>query len=147
MSTLIRPEVSKKNPYYISKHRYYELKHFCLQYPEWRKKCLYLQNSLRSASLREDEVKQGVAFTDPVSEAVIKIQKYRSFIELVESSVQDTETDISWYLIKTVTEGYSYTYLKTVADIPCSKDYFYKTCRKFWWILDKKRDSRNLHAL
>ena len=33
-----RPELSKKNKYYISKHRYYELKHFCLQYPEWVEK-------------------------------------------------------------------------------------------------------------
>lgn len=31
-----RAEVSKRNKYYISKHRYYELKHFCLQYPEWK---------------------------------------------------------------------------------------------------------------
>lgn len=28
----VRPELSKKNKYYISKHRYYELKHLCLQY-------------------------------------------------------------------------------------------------------------------
>ena len=27
----IRPEVSQKNPFWIGKHRYYELKHFCLQ--------------------------------------------------------------------------------------------------------------------
>lgn len=37
MSTTIRPEVSEKNQYWIEKHRYYELKHFCLQYPIWRK--------------------------------------------------------------------------------------------------------------
>ena len=40
MSRIIRPELSKSNPYYISKHRYYELKHFCLQYYEWKE--LYL---------------------------------------------------------------------------------------------------------
>ena len=28
----IRPEVSQKNPFWIGKHRYYELKHFCLQF-------------------------------------------------------------------------------------------------------------------
>lgn len=33
MANDIRPEVSQKNPYWIGKHRYYELKHFCLQYP------------------------------------------------------------------------------------------------------------------
>ena len=37
MSTTIRPELSEKNQYWIEKHRYYELKHFCLQYPIWRR--------------------------------------------------------------------------------------------------------------
>lgn len=37
MGTVIRPEVSAKNKYWLSKHRYYELKHFCLQYPEWKR--------------------------------------------------------------------------------------------------------------
>ena len=35
METLLRPELSTKNKYYIGKHRYYELKHFCLQYHEF----------------------------------------------------------------------------------------------------------------
>lgn len=33
MGTNIRPELSNKSPYWIERHRYYELKHFCLQYP------------------------------------------------------------------------------------------------------------------
>lgn len=37
MGTTIRPEISKKNRYWIDKHRYYELKYFCLQYPTWKK--------------------------------------------------------------------------------------------------------------
>lgn len=36
MATMIRPELSRNNKYWISKHRYYELKHFCLQYPLWK---------------------------------------------------------------------------------------------------------------
>ena len=36
-ATVLRPELSPKNKYHIDKHRYYELKHFCLQYPEWKK--------------------------------------------------------------------------------------------------------------
>ena len=42
MANDIRPEVSQKNPYWIGKHRYYELKHFCLQYPIWKKAYLSL---------------------------------------------------------------------------------------------------------
>lgn len=32
-----KPELSEKNLYHLSRHRYYELKHFCFQYPEWKK--------------------------------------------------------------------------------------------------------------
>lgn len=38
MATTIRPEVSKKSKYWIERHRYYELKHFCLQYTGKQKK-------------------------------------------------------------------------------------------------------------
>lgn len=37
MGTVVRADISKKNAYWIDKHRYYELKHFCLQYPIWAK--------------------------------------------------------------------------------------------------------------
>lgn len=35
MATTIRPELSEKNPYWIERHRYYELKHLrCDGYAE-----------------------------------------------------------------------------------------------------------------
>ena len=37
MATNIRAKLSEKNKYWIDKHRHYELKHFCLQYPSWKK--------------------------------------------------------------------------------------------------------------
>ena len=37
MATKIRAKLSEKNKYWIDKHRYYELKHFCLQYQMWKK--------------------------------------------------------------------------------------------------------------
>lgn len=45
MATTIRPELSEKNPYWIEKHRYYELKHFCLQYPIWQKQYSLISNT------------------------------------------------------------------------------------------------------
>lgn len=45
MSKDVRSELSKRNKWHISKHKFLELKHFCLQYPEWHK--LYLELSLR----------------------------------------------------------------------------------------------------
>ena len=42
--------LSKKNKYYISKHRYYELKHFCLQYNEWIEELKKLDSQGRRSS-------------------------------------------------------------------------------------------------
>lgn len=39
--SIVKPELSKANRYWISKHRYYELYHFCLQYYEWEKEYMY----------------------------------------------------------------------------------------------------------
>lgn len=47
MGTIIRPELSEKNKYWIEKHRYYELKHFCLQYVIWKKSYLALDGLCR----------------------------------------------------------------------------------------------------
>lgn len=44
-----KPELSKKSSFYITKYRYYELKNFCLQYPDW-KKALEQVNGWESSS-------------------------------------------------------------------------------------------------
>ena len=60
MGTTIRPELSEKNPYWIERHRYYELKHFCLQYPIWKKAYAALDGLSRRPSDMEVFSKNGV---------------------------------------------------------------------------------------
>ena len=50
MSTTIRADISQNSKYWIEKHRYYELKHFCLQYPIWHSAYI----SLNGLSQRPD---------------------------------------------------------------------------------------------
>ncbi|MDR3050714.1 MAG: hypothetical protein LBU67_03220, partial [Oscillospiraceae bacterium] len=55
MGTTVRPEISEKSKYWIERHRYYELKHFCLQYPVWQKAYSALDGCCsRSASVVAD---------------------------------------------------------------------------------------------
>ena len=56
MSTVIRPEIARSNAYFISKHRYYELKHFCLQYREWHADHLDSKALIRETCDRADPV-------------------------------------------------------------------------------------------
>lgn len=53
MSTTVRSEISKKNIYWIEQHRYYELKHFCLQYPLWKKAYSEIDGLCRQNNDRE----------------------------------------------------------------------------------------------
>lgn len=105
MAIVLRPELSPKNEYHIDKHRYYELKPLCLQYPEWKK----------SYS----------AFDD---------------ISLPLSMIEHIPTLYN-YIIKGVTEGKSYTYLKTKLGIPCGRDMYYERYRKsFSYLMNRERN-------
>lgn len=138
MSTLIRPELSKRNKYYIPEHRYYELKHFCLQYPFWKEKYLECDSMVRSNGLSMGIRSSDIS--DPVANAVIERDKYFRLMEMVEQAAIATDAELYQYILKSVCEGVSFVALQQMHGIPCGKDMFYDRYRKFFWILDKKRD-------
>ncbi len=137
MSTTIRPEVSKKNRYWIDKHRHYELKHFCLQYPEWKRA---YRDSVYISTGSFDRTPTGNLPGDPTSEQAIRRSNYLKRIELIERVAREADCDLHDYILKGVTEGLSYTYLKSRLDIPCGKDLYYDRYRRFFWLLDELRD-------
>ena len=139
MATVIRPEISTKNKYYIDKHRHYELKHFCLQYPIWRKTYAALNDLGISISKMEQERTTNIP-GDPTSKCAVRKVYYMDRIKLIENTAKETDPDLYTYILKAVTEGLSYTYLKTRLDIPCGRDMYYDRYRRFFWLLSKNRD-------
>lgn len=138
MATNIRPEISKKNRYWISKPRYYELKHFCLQYPGWRKAYSELVEYGVAVSNISNEFRSNT-ISDPTAKLAILKTHCVERIEMIEEAALEADKYLFKYIIKGVTEGRSYVYLKTKLDIPCSKDTYYDRYRKFFWILSQKR--------
>lgn len=138
MATLIRPEISEKNKYYIDKHRYYELKHFCLQYKEW-KKAYELCNDSIIFTANLDNIPSGNSVSDLTAKYAIKKAYYGERIKLIEQSAKDADEYLYPYILRAVTEGLSYTHLKTKLDIPCGKDMYYNRYRKFFWLLSNSR--------
>lgn len=139
MATLIRAEVSTKNKYWIDKHRHYELKHFCLQYPMWKK--VYSEFSDFSIPLSTIErVSTSNIPGDPTAKRAIMKSYYAEKIAMIERVAKETDKYLYDYIIKAVTEGLSYTYLKTKLDMPCGRDMYYDRYRKFFWLLSKTRD-------
>lgn len=139
MSTNIRPEISKKKKYWISKHQYYELKHFCLQYNEWKKNVSYLDQMIDDVSRRIKLVNIKGDYINKTETFVLRKIFFEDKIVLVEKIAKLTDQDIGIYIFKAVTEGYSYSYLKANFQIPCGKDMYYDRYRKFFWLLSKER--------
>ena len=139
MGTTIRPEVSVKNKYWIDKHRHYELKHFCLQYPRWKKLYIYLDNKT-AISPKLYEVKGNGGKVDMTARIAIDKAYYLEKIDLIEETAMETNSSLYPYILKGITEGLSYTYLKTKMNMPCGKDMYYDRYRKFFWLLSNKRN-------
>ena len=139
MGTEIRPELSDKNPYWIGKHRYYELKHFCLQYPIWKKAYAALDGLSKRPQDLEVFVKSGQLTSDPTSRCAESRLFFADRMELVEQAAIDASPDLYPYILRAVTEGLSYNSLKMQYDIPCCREVYYDCYRRFFWLLSRKR--------
>ena len=137
MSTNVRPQITKQNKYYISKHRYYELKHFCLQYKEWKEA---LRSLTYISSQKIPRVKISENFSDPTANTAARIEFYQYRILMVEETAFAADPELAHYILLSVTEGVPYPILRDLKGCPCSKDTFYDRYRRFFWLLDKRRE-------
>lgn len=139
MATLIRPEISIKNKYWIDKHRHYELKHFCLQYPIWKREYASLECPSIGSSAAERIPTSNVP-GDPTARSAMRRAFYKERMNMIERIAMETDKYLYDYILKAVTEELSFTYLKSKMDIPCSRDTYYDRYRRFFWLLSETRN-------
>jgi len=137
MSTTIHPEVSEKNKYWIDKHRYYELKHFCLQYPLWKKE--YQSFDGYSKQPAGTEIVQDNSHSDPTAKCVEDREYYLNRMKIIEQTAIKTDSILGPYILIGVTEGISYNGLKKKHNVPCCRDTYYDLYRRFFWLLSRER--------
>jgi len=141
MSTEIKPELSTKSKYWIEKHRYYELKHFCLQYNIWKQIVDTLEIEIKNSSssgVSLVPVKKSSNYSNPTEAMALKRVFYANKINMVEETCKETSLALSPYILLAVTNGYSYDVLRARTNIPCCRDVYYELYRRFFWLLDKE---------
>lgn len=136
MGTDIRPEITTKSDYWISKHRYYELKHFCLQYIEWKAEYAELDGMEGGDMIRDTK---NTNIGNPVERVMDRRLYLSDRIDMIESVALEAGSDLSAYVLKAVSEGLSYDILKVRFNIPCCRNVYYDIYRRFFWLLDKSR--------
>ena len=151
MSTMIRPELSKKNVHYISKHRYYELKHFVAQYYDWKRYLNLMAATyphLYSAFLDDHSTE----WRNPTAEEAEKRERYFKNVQMVKNCLLlafEENTDftccVQWrpehsHYLEAIIEGWSFPKLQARhPDISLSKEAYYKKYHRFFWMLDQAR--------
>lgn len=132
----LKSQLSKRNPYYISRNRYYELKHFCLQYPEWQEQIKMVQFGGGHGLYVSIE---NAISTDPTAEHTIRMENVSKNAEIVNKALSYLEPSIRDYIHAGVVYGKSYDILSVRNVLPCSRERYYEEYRKFFYILDKLR--------
>lgn len=133
----LKSELSEKSKYWIPKHRYYELRHFCLQYNDWRA----AYNAISCISVLDlTHLLNRSGYSDPVAKTAEARIFYKDRIDMVERIAKESDPTLSAYILKGVTEELSYDVIRARMDIPCCREVYYEAYRRFFWLLDKARN-------
>ena len=133
----LKGELCEKNPYHISKHRYYELKHYCMQYKEWRD--IYNRMDMYPSYYETLYSKTDTNPGNPTEKIASMRADIRKNVELIEKVAMEADSELGPYILRAVTEDLSYPQLQTIYDIPCGKDMYYDRYRKFYYLLSNEK--------
>jgi hypothetical protein len=135
--------LSTKNPYYLTKHRFYEVYHYAMQYQEWKDEYRTTEQTMRGIAYDGVKVKSSGS-GDTLERVAIRLTELSEKIEMLEAVAKETDKDLSEYILRGVTdEQVTYNYLSMVLHIPCSRNTYYSLRRKFYWLLSERLGLRD----
>ena len=123
--------------YGLTKHRFLELKYFCLQYDEWKKELEQLRDTIKSADTTGQPVSNYPEH--PTEILAIKRAELSYKCDLIEETAREAGGDIWKYVLLGVTkEENTYTRLTKMCGMPCCRNVYYEKRRKFYYVLSNK---------
>lgn len=127
-----------KNKYNISNYRFRELYYFCLQYEEWKEKLQNKRNELRAMQYSAVPA-SGNYPGNPTEKAAIECAELSHKCAIIEQAAKAADPELHKYILYAVThEKITFNFLKAQKEMPCERDRYYNSRRKFYFVLDKK---------
>ncbi len=131
--------------YGITRHRYEELRAFCLQYEEKKREI-----ARGAAGLRCHTAVSRTGTEDPAKRAALRRRRYQRDLEMIEEAARAACPEIDAYMIKSVTKDLSYPFLEydlELGRIPMGKTDFYARRKLFYYFLDRLKSGDKIDLL
>lgn len=125
-----------KDKYNLSDYRFRELYYFCLQYNEWNEKLNSKRNALKS--LQISGMPSSGTSGNPTESAALECAELSYKCDMIEQAAKCADPELYEFIIYAVTnKDISFERLKIQKNIPCERDRYYNSRRKFYYYLDR----------
>lgn len=130
----MRSNLSKKNPYWIPRERYLELKHMVRRYWDYVNELRSLY-AIKGSSMIDLNKEKRYSSGDVPYLAIY----YEELINYIDKAAFIAGGDsIGSLIIWVIENSSSYDKLAAQIRIPCGRRQFYQMYRKFFWVLDQE---------
>lgn len=124
--------------YVLDKEEFLHAKYYALRYNKWKDEYNSLEDSSEAIRYDKDKVLTSGNYNQ-VEAAGIRRAELAKKIEIIEQTAEEADTQLSKWILQGVTQYFAtYKYLSTVKNIPCGKDKYYNTRRKYYYLLSQK---------
>lgn len=124
-----------KDKYRLSDYRFRELYYFCLQYHEWKQKLNDKRDPLKGMQY-SGSPSSGIS--SPTEVRAIECAELSNKCMMIEEAARSADPELYQYILFAVTHpNISFNYMKMQKKIPCERDRYYNSRRKFYFLLDR----------
>ena len=128
----VRARFSRRSKYYVPKHIFMLVYHYCLNYGDWQ-----AEHDTRIGLCRGGGDNSG-GVGDPTAAQAIRLADLYERIALIEQTAQEVEPSLHpWLLRYVTTEALTFDRLKAEG-MPCERKMFYDRRRKFYWLMSQR---------
>lgn len=124
---------SSKSKYYLPRHVFLTVRHYCLNYVLWQKE---YRESVGLRNVVAGNGGGGVG--DPTASQAMRLKDLSDRIELIEQTAYEVEPLLHPYLLKGVTiDRMTFDRLKAQG-MPCERKMYYERRRRFFYLMSQR---------
>lgn len=127
---------SEKSKYYLPKHTYLHVLHWCLQYKDWAAELSVLPDTSKGITYDKERVQTSNSF-DATQDTAIKRAELAEKKELLEQTIREVDASIYDYLLLSIGYGFTEYQLKDKG-MPCGHRYFSERRQRVYYLVNQR---------